>query len=92
MWCISIDGNPVTLDLIEKGETIATLGVYPRLMGATVVKQMQKVLKGEKVPYILETPSLVVDISNVAAYKSESTWTEPIEGKPEVDNGKPTVE
>jgi len=92
VWCIGIDGNPVTLDLIEKGETIATLGVYPRLMGATVVKQMQKVLMGEKVPYILETPSLVVDISNVAAYKSESTWTDPIEGKPEVDNGKPTVE
>ena len=80
VWCIGIDGNPVTL------------GVYPRLMGATVVKQMQKVLKGEKVPYILETPSLVVDISNVAAYKSESTWTDPIEGKPEVDDGKPTVE
>lgn len=33
IWCLSIDGNPVTLDLIEKDETTATLGAYPRLMG-----------------------------------------------------------
>ncbi len=42
--------------------------------------------------YILETPSIIVDSKNVAAYRSESTWTEPVEGKPEVDNGKPTGE
>ena len=90
IWCISIDGNDVTLDLIEKGYTTATLGVYPKLMGATIIYQMQKYLAGQKVPYILETPSVVVDKTNVAAYKSGSMWTEPIEGKPEVDNGQPT--
>ena len=90
VWCVSIDGNPVTLDMIERGEMTATLGVYPALMGATVIRQMEKALRGEAVPYILETPSLVVDINNVAAYKSGSTWTEPVAGTPEHDNGQPT--
>lgn len=90
VWCVSIDGNPVTLDMIERGEMTATLGVYPTLMGATVIRQMAKALRGEAVPYILETPSLVVDIDNVAAYKSGSTWTEPVAGTPEYDNGQPT--
>jgi ABC-type sugar transport system substrate-binding protein len=93
IWCLSIDGNPVTLDLIARGETTATLGVYPRLIGATVIRQMKKVLVDRSdVPYILVTPSIVVDRSNVEAYKSESTWTEPEEGEPEFDNGKPTGE
>jgi ribose transport system substrate-binding protein len=90
IWCVSIDGNDVTLDLIEKGGVTATLGVYPKLMGATVIQQMQKYLSGQQVPYILETPSVVVDKSNLAAYKSGSMWTAPLEGKPEVDNGQPT--
>jgi ABC-type sugar transport system substrate-binding protein len=90
IWCISIDGNPVTLDLIEKGDITATLGVYPTRMGTTVIDQMAKVLRGEKVPFILETPSVVVDKTNLANYKSGSTWTEPTEGSPEYDNGQPT--
>jgi ribose transport system substrate-binding protein len=90
VWCIGIDGNPVTLDLIEKGNVTATLGVYPTLIGATVIDQMAIVLKGEKVVYILETPSIVVDKTNLGAYKSGSTWTEPVEGNPEFDDGKPT--
>ena len=90
IWCVSIDGNPVTLDLIEKGDTTATLGVYPTLMGVTVIQQMEKILLGEEIPYILETPSIVVDKSNLSEYRSGSTWTEPIVGKPELDNGKPT--
>jgi ABC-type sugar transport system substrate-binding protein len=90
IWCISIDGNPVTLELIEKGDITATLGVYPTRMGATVIDQMAKVLRGEKVPFILETPSVVVDKTNLANYRSGSTWTEPTEGSPEYDNGKPT--
>lgn len=48
VWCISIDGNPVTLDLIEKGDTTATLGVYPRLIAVTVIQQMNKFLRERK--------------------------------------------
>jgi ABC-type sugar transport system substrate-binding protein len=93
IWCIGIDGNPVTLDMIQGGEITATLGVYPDLIGATVIRQMKKVLiDGREVPYILVTPSIVVDRNNVQAYKSESTWTDPVEGEPEFDNGKPTGE
>jgi hypothetical protein len=40
----------------------------------------------------LETPSIVVDSTNLAEYRSGSTWTTPIEGSPEFDNGKPTGE
>ena len=90
VWCLGIDGNPVTLNLIEKDNITATLGVYPTLIGVTVIRQMNKVLNGEKVPFILETPSIVVDKSNLDAYKSGSTWTEPLEGIPEFDNSKPT--
>jgi ABC-type sugar transport system substrate-binding protein len=92
IWCVSIDGNDVTLDLIEEGKTTATLGVYPNLMGGVVIQQMEKVLNGTRVPYILETPSIVVDITNVADYRSGSTWTLPVEGVPELDNGLPSGE
>ena len=92
IWCVSIDGNDVTLDLIEEGKTTATLGVYPNLMGGVIIQQMEKVLKGTRVPYILETPSIVVDITNVADYRSGSTWTLPVEGVPELDNGLPSGE
>jgi ribose transport system substrate-binding protein len=93
IWCISIDGNPVTLELIDSGETTATLGVYPMLIGATVIRQMKKVLvDGVGVPIILVTPPIVVDKTNVDAYQSGSTWTNPVEGQPEFDNGKPTGE
>lgn len=92
IWCLSIDGNDVTLDLIEKGQTTATLGVYPRRMGAIVITQMKKVLDGQKVPFILETPSTVIDINNLNDYRSGATWTEPAPGQPEIDNGQPSGE
>jgi len=92
IWCISIDGNDVTLDLIEEGKTTATLGVYPNSMARVVIQQMEKVLNGEEVPYILETPSIVVDATNVDGYRSGATWTEPQPGFPELDNGLPSGE
>jgi ABC-type sugar transport system substrate-binding protein len=92
IWCVSIDGNDVTLDLIEEGKTTATLGVYPNLMARVVIQQMEKVLGGEKVPFILETPSIVVDATNVGDYRSGATWTEPKPGLPELDNGLPSGE
>jgi len=90
IYCIGIDGNPVTLDLIEKDDVTATLGVYPEEIGKTLVQQMSKVLKGETVPPILETPSIVVDKSNLNDYRAARTWTPPVEGKPELDDGKPS--
>jgi ABC-type sugar transport system substrate-binding protein len=91
VFVVGIDGNDVTLDLIRKGIVTATLGVYPRRMGAVVVQQMKKYLGGEKVPLILLTPSTVVDIHNLDAYIAGETWTTPVAGSPELDNGLPTV-
>lgn len=90
VFCVGIDGNPVTLDLIQKGEVTATLGVYPDKIGETLIKQMQKHLQGQQVPQILETPSVVVDAENLDTYRSGKSWTEPKEGKPELDNGQPS--
>ncbi len=90
IWCVSIDGNNVTLDMIEKNQMTATLGVHPFMIGATVIVQMQKYLDGETIPYILETPSVVVDSENLDDYREMKTWTSPVEGDPEIDNGKPT--
>ena len=91
IFCVGIDGNAVTLDLIEKGEVSATLGVYPDKIGETMVGQMAAYLKGAPVPQILMTPSVVVDAANLADYRSGKTWTAPVEGAPELDNRKPTT-
>ncbi len=90
IWCIAIDGNDVTLDLIQEGKMTATLGVYPQKMGAIVIEQMAKVLNGQEVPYILEMPSTIVDRTNLDAYRSGNTWVPPRKGTPEQDNGEPS--
>jgi ABC-type sugar transport system substrate-binding protein len=65
--------------------------VDPVRMGETVINTMQKVIKGEQVPQILLTPSVVVSPDNLADYLAGKLWTEPVAGAPETDNGKPTV-
>jgi len=91
IFAVGIDGNDVTLDLIREGTVTATLGVYPKRMGQVVIEQMNKLLNGEEIPYILLTPSTVVDAENLDAYIAGETWTDPVEGAPEFDNGQPTV-
>jgi ribose transport system substrate-binding protein len=91
IFAVGIDGNDVTLDLIREGVVTATLGVYPSRMGSVVIEQMKKYLDGEEVPYVLLTPSTVVDINNLDAYIAGDTWTDPVPGAPEFDNGEPTV-
>jgi ABC-type sugar transport system substrate-binding protein len=90
IFCIGIDGNPVTLELIEKGDVTATLGVYPDKIGEILIRQMATYLAGEPIPFILETPVTVVDRHNVADYKAGKTWIEPKAGQPEFDNGQPS--
>jgi len=88
---VGIDGNDVTLDLVREGTVTATLGVYPKRMGAVTVEQMNKLLSGEEIPHILLTPSAVVSLDNLDAYIAGDTWTEPVSGVPEIDNDQPTV-
>jgi ribose transport system substrate-binding protein len=89
-FVLSIDGNGPTLDLIRDGRYTATLGVDPMRMGQTVIDTMNRVMNGEEVPQFILTPSIVVDASNVAAYIAGETWTPPVIGSPELDNGLPS--
>jgi len=90
-FAVGIDGNQPTLDLLKQGKFSATLGVDPFRMGETVVNTMEKVLKGEKVPQIVLTPSVVVTPENLQDYLDGKLWTEPVSGQPELDNDKPTM-
>ncbi len=89
-FVLSIDGNSPTLDLIREGRYTATLGVDPMRMGQTVIDTMNKVFHGEAVPQFILTPSVVVDASNLDAYVAGETWTSPVAGSPEMDNGLPS--
>jgi len=71
MFFLGIDGNPNAIDAIKKGDMTATLGVYPKKMGAAVVDTIMKVIKGKKVPQFVETPMEVVSSSNAAAYMAK---------------------
>jgi ABC-type sugar transport system substrate-binding protein len=90
IFSVGIDGNPPTLDLLAEGKVSATLGVDPFNMGVAVIKAMEKVLNGEQVPGVLLTPSVVVTQDNLADYLAGKLWTDPVAGKPELDNGLPT--
>ena len=90
-FAVGIDGNPPTLDLLKQGKFSATLGVDPYRMGETVTNTMEKVLKGEEVPQILLTPSVVVTPENLQDYLDGKLWTEPVAGSAETDNDQPTV-
>nr|WP_319537504.1 sugar ABC transporter substrate-binding protein [uncultured Methanospirillum sp.] len=83
VFCLGVDGNTPTLEMIKNGTMTATLGVYPDRMGSTVVQQAAKILKGEQVPMYLETPSTVVDVHNLNTYLNGSTWTDPVDSVPE---------
>ncbi len=90
-FAVGIDGNPPTLDLLKQGKFSATLGVDPYRMGETVTNTMEKVLKGEEVPQIILTPSVVVMPENLQDYLDGKLWTEPVAGAAETDNDQPTV-
>ncbi len=90
-FAVGIDGNQPTLDLLKDGKFSATLGVDPVRMGVTVIDTMEKVFKGEKVPEITLTPSVVVNPDNLQDYLDGKLWTDPVAGFPELDNDLPTV-
>ncbi|MBZ0321008.1 MAG: sugar ABC transporter substrate-binding protein [Anaerolineae bacterium] len=90
IFSVGIDGNDVTLNLIREGTLTATLGVYPNRMGQVIIEQINKLFNGEKLPYILLTPSTVVTRENLDAYIAGETWVAPVEGSPEFDNNRPT--
>lgn len=68
IYFLGIDGNPNAIDSIKKGGMTATLGVYPKKMGETVVETIMKVLNGGMVPQFVETPMEVVSAENTSEY------------------------
>jgi len=68
MLFLGIDGNPNAIDAIRKGDMTATLGVYPKRMGAMAVETISKTLKGKRVPRTVETPMEIVTARNAEAY------------------------
>ncbi len=87
---LGIDGNPPTLELIRGGRFTATLGVYPDRMGAVLVEQVARHRAGAQLPRVLHTPWTIVEQANLEDYVAERTWTAPVEGPVELDNGRPT--
>ena len=45
-----------------------------------------KIFKGEEVPEIILSPSVVVSPENLQDYLDGKLWTEPVAGFPELDN------
>lgn len=86
IYCLGIDGNAPTLEMIHNGTMTATLGVFPDKMGNIIVDQAAKILNNEQVPRYLETPTVVVDTRNIDAYLNGSLWTDAVESIPEKAN------
>jgi ABC-type sugar transport system substrate-binding protein len=80
---IGIDGNPNSLDEIEKGNLTATLAAFPEKIGEIAMQQMQKLLSGQSIEPFMETPSVIVDQNNINLYKTGKLWTQPQASKPE---------
>ena len=68
MFFLGIDGNPNAIASIKAGTMTATLGVYPKKMGAITVETIRLALKGRKPPRIVETPMIVVTAANADSY------------------------
>ncbi|MGB9587376.1 MAG: substrate-binding domain-containing protein [Armatimonadota bacterium] len=64
VFTIGLDGNPDAILDVSNGKLTATLAVYPREMGQTVIKTMKDVLDGKQVPKFVKTPTTIIDKSN----------------------------
>lgn len=64
IFTIGIDGNPDAIADVASGNLTATLAVYPKEMGETVIKAMKDKLAGKELPKFLKTPTKIVDKSN----------------------------
>lgn len=69
VFTIGLDGNPDAIADVGDGDLTATLAVYPREMGATVVRTMRDVLNGRQVKKFIKTETTIVDKSNWEQFK-----------------------
>jgi len=68
----------------------ATSGVYPRRMGAVVVQQMKNTWTGKRcLKSFSRRPRSWISAISMPMSRGD-TWTDPVAGTPELDNGQPT--
>ena len=84
IFCLGIDGNNPTLEMIRNGTMTATLGVYPDRIGRVIVEQMKTQMTGGNISRFIETPYIVVDRENLDSYLNYSTWTGAYESEAEI--------
>jgi ABC-type sugar transport system substrate-binding protein len=70
IFFLGIDGNPNAIEAIRRVDMTATLGVFPKRMGAITVETIKAVLDGKKVARFVETPMEVVTSGNADDYMS----------------------
>ena len=66
VFTIGIDGNPDTLEDVRNGVMTATCSVYPEEMGRITIRLIADLLEGKPVEKKKETPTRMIDKTNVA--------------------------
>ncbi len=61
---IGIDGNPNAIEAVAKGDTTATLGVNPDLIGSKAIETLDIAIKGKTSPKKVVTDTVIIDKSN----------------------------
>ena len=62
---VSFDTLPTQIKLLKDGYATTLIGQRPTKMGSESVDQLNKILKGEKVPPVTDTGVDIVNSSNV---------------------------
>jgi ribose transport system substrate-binding protein len=66
---VGFDANPDAADSILAGEMSASVAQNPENMGALGIESLMKLAKGEKLPPVIDTGTVLVTKDNAADYK-----------------------
>jgi ABC-type sugar transport system substrate-binding protein len=66
---VGFDGNPEAAEAILKGEMAISIAQRPANMGAVGIESLMKLIKGEKLPAVVDTGAEIVSKDNAAKYK-----------------------
>jgi len=66
---VGFDGNPAAAEAILKGDMAISIAQRPIMMGSIGIESISKLIKGEKLPPVVDTGAEIVDKSNAAKYK-----------------------
>ena len=66
---VGFDGNPEAAEAILKGEMAISIAQRPGQMGAIGIESVQKLIKGEKLPPVVDTGAEIVSKENAEKYK-----------------------